>query len=74
MAGIIISIAICYITFKMRIRFMEHMKKGANLQAPVPASVEGGFVMEFMLLLDGISVGVTKRGFTPVMCDKAFNS
>ena len=53
---------------------MEHMKKGANLQAPVPASVEGGFVMEFMLLLDGISVGVTKRGFTPVMCDKAFNS
>ena len=42
-----ISFAICYITFKTRISFTEHMKRG----------VKGGFVREFMLLLDGISVG-----------------
>jgi hypothetical protein len=32
---------------------MKHMKKGA----PRPEDVKGGFVREFMLLLDGISVG-----------------
>ena len=51
------SFAICYITFKTRISFKEHMKKGAHLLVPGPASVEVGFVREFMLLLDGISVG-----------------
>ena len=51
------SFAICYYTFKTRIRFKENMKKGAHLLAHGPASVEGGFVRELMLLLDGISVG-----------------
>ena len=51
------SFAICYITFKTRISFKEHMKRGAHLLAPGPAGVEGRFVREIMLLLDGISVG-----------------
>ena len=46
------SFAICYITFKTRIRFKEHLKKGAHLRAPGPASVEDGFVKDLMLLLD----------------------
>ena len=50
------SFAICYITSKTRISFKEHMKKSAHLLAPGPANVEGGFVREFMLLLDGIRV------------------
>ena len=29
-----ISFAICYITFKTRINFKEHMKRGAHLLAP----------------------------------------
>ncbi len=33
------------------------MTRGANLLAPGPADVEGRFVREIMLLLDGISVG-----------------
>ena len=33
------------------------MKSGAHLLAPGPAGVEGGFVGEFILLLDGIIVG-----------------
>ena len=33
------------------------MKRGAHLQAPGPAGVLGGFEREFMLFLDGISVG-----------------
>ena len=45
------------ITFKTRISFKEHMKRGAHLLAPGPAGVEGRFVREIMLLLDGISVG-----------------
>ena len=65
-----ISFAIFY-TFKTRISFKEHMKRGAHLQAPGPACVGGRFVREFMLLLDGICVGGTtpkrERGFTPVM-------
>ena len=44
---------------------------GAHLLATGPAGVEGRFVREIMLLLDGISVGGTKykreRGFSPVM-------
>ena len=36
---------------------MEHMNRGAHLLATGPASVEGRFVREIMLLLDGISVG-----------------
>ena len=47
------------------------MNRGAHLLATGPAGVEGRFVREIMLLLDGISVGGTKhkreRGFTPVM-------
>ena len=52
-----ISFAICYINFKTRISFKEHTKKDAHLLAPGPAGVEGKFGREFMLLLDGISVG-----------------
>ena len=33
------------------------MKRGAHLLAPGLAGVEGRFVREIMLLLDGISVG-----------------
>ena len=51
------SFAIYYITFKTRISFKKHMKKGAHLLVPGPASVEVGFVRELMLLLDGLSVG-----------------
>ena len=34
-----------------------HMKRGSHLLPPGPEDVKGGFVREFMLLLDGISVG-----------------
>ena len=51
------SFSICYITFKTRISFKEHIKRGTHLLAPGPAGVEGRFVREIMLLLDGISVG-----------------
>ena len=60
------SFAICYITFKTRISFKEHMKKGAHLLAPGPASVEGAFMREFMLLLDGISVEGQRREGSPL--------
>ena len=57
------------------------MNRGAHLLATGPAGVNGRFVREIILLLDGISVGgqSTKEiwGFTPVMsgtCDKAFKS
>ena len=33
------------------------MKRRAHLLAPGPAGVQGGFVREFMLLVDGISAG-----------------
>ena len=36
--------------------FKEHMNRGAHLLATGPAGVEGRFVREIMLLLDGISV------------------
>ena len=65
-----VSFVICYITFKTRIMFKEHMKRGTHLLAPGPAGVEGRFVREIMSLLDGISVGgqnTRHRGFTPVM-------
>ena len=66
-----ISFVICYITFKKRISFKEHIKRGVHLLAPGPAAVKGRVEREIMLLLDGISVGGTKhkrkRGFTPVM-------
>ena len=52
-----ISFAIFYIIFKIRISFKENMKRGAHLLAPGPAVVKGRFVRDFMLLLDGISVG-----------------
>ena len=52
-----ISLAICYITFKTRISFTEHMMRGAYLLEPGLAGVKDGFVRELMLLLDGISVG-----------------
>ena len=59
MAHRIISIAICYTTLKTMITFKEHMKRAAlsHLLAPGPAGVECGFVREFMLFLNGISVG-----------------
>ena len=52
-----INFVICYITFKARISFKEHMKRGAHLLAPGPTGVESWFVREIMLLLDRISVG-----------------
>ena len=51
------SFVICCIVFKTRISFNKNMKRGAHLPAPAPEDVKGGFVREFMLLLDGISVG-----------------
>ena len=48
-----ISFVICYIDFKTRISFKKHTKRGSHR----PEDVKGGFVREFMLLLDGISVG-----------------
>ena len=39
-----ICFAICYITFKTRISFKEHMKRGAHMLAPVPEYGEGEFV------------------------------
>ena len=36
---------------------MAHMKRGAHLLANGHAGVEGRFVMEILLLLDGTSVG-----------------
>ena len=65
-----IRIVICCIAFKTRISFKKHMNRGAHLMAPGPKFVEGGFVREFMLLLDGISVvrqSTQEREFTPVM-------
>ena len=50
-------LGLCYITFKTRISFKEHMKRGAHLLAPGPAGVEGRFVREIISLLDGIPVG-----------------
>ena len=48
-----------YILFKEvpLCRAQERMKSGTYLLAPWPASVEGRFMGEFLLLLDGISVG-----------------
>ena len=51
-----ISFVICYIIFKTRINFREHMNRGAHLLATGPAGFEGRFVREIMLLLEGISV------------------
>ena len=52
-----ISFVICYIAFTTKISFKKHMKRVAHLLAPGPEDVEGGFVREFMLFLDGTSVG-----------------
>ena len=59
----------------------EHMKWGAHLMAPGLVVVEGMFVREIMLLLDGISVGgqITRErererereGHPCNVCDKA---
>ena len=51
-----ISWAICYITFKTRFSFKEHLKSSPHLLAARPAGVKGGFVWEYMLLLGGITV------------------
>ena len=40
-----------YIAFKTRISFKKHIKRGAG-----PEDIQGRFVREIMLLLDGISV------------------
>ena len=42
---------------KTRFSFKEHVKSGAHLLAPRPEGFKGWIVGEFMLLLDGISVG-----------------
>ena len=60
------SFAICCITFKTRIRFKENLKKSAHLLAHGPASVKGGFVREFVLLLEGISVQGQSREGSPL--------
>ena len=44
---------ICYITFKTRISFKKHMKRGAHLLTPGHEDVKGRFVRDFMYLLDG---------------------
>ena len=52
------------------------MMRCAHLLAPGPEDIKGGFVREFMLLLDGISVRdkAHKKGrVNPCnVCDKAF--
>ena len=53
------------------------MKRGAHLLAPGPEDIKGGFVREFMLLLDGIPVGEQstreRERVRPCnVCDKAF--
>ena len=37
-----ISFAICYITFKTRFSFKEHMRSGAPVLAPGPSGFQGG--------------------------------
>ena len=47
------------------------MKRGAHLLAHGPAGVEGRFVREIMLFLDGISVGgqsTIEREGSPLYC------
>ena len=41
--------------------FFSLWKRGAHLLAPGSAGVEGRFLREIMLLLDGISMGGTKH-------------
>ena len=57
---------------------MKHINSGAHLLATGPAGVEGRFVREIMLLLDGISVGdkaqERERVYPCIVCDKAFKS
>ena len=54
------------------------MKRGTHLLAPGPENIKVGFVREFMLLLDGISVGdkahKKERVHPCNVCDKAFKS
>ena len=54
------------------------MNRGAHLLTTGSAGVEGRFVREIMLLLDGISVGgqsTIERESSPLnVCDKAFKS
>ena len=52
-----ISFVICYIILKTRISFKDHMNRGDHMLPTGPAGVEGRFVREIILLLDGISVG-----------------
>ena len=58
----------------------EHMNRDAQLLAPGPTGVEGGFVRKFWLLLDWISVGggdkaqERERVHPCNVCDKAFKS
>ena len=47
-----IRFVICYNTFKTRISFKEHMKRGAHLLAPGPSGIKGRFVREIMLSVD----------------------
>ena len=52
-----INFVICYIIFKTRISFKEHLNWGDHQLAPGPAGVKDRFVRKIMLVLDGISVG-----------------
>ena len=71
-----ISFAICYLILKTKIRFKEHMKRGAHLLAPGPSGVNYGFVRELMVFLDGIKLGDKAQERERVhpcnVCDKAF--
>ena len=57
---------------RMMMRRRRRLREYAHLLAPAPASAaKGGFVKDFMLLLDGMSVGgqskKRERRFNPVM-------
>ena len=64
-----ISFAICYITFKTRISFEEHMKRGAHLLAPGAGRVCEGI----HVVAEWDQCGGTKykreRRFTPVISE-----
>ena len=58
MANRWISCSVCYITFKTRFSFNGQMTSSTPLLATGPAGVEGRFLGEFMILLDGSSMGI----------------
>ena len=52
-----ISCVTCYITFKTRFSFMEHVESSVCPLAPVPVGAEGRFGGDFMVVLDRSGVG-----------------